>query len=502
MNLIRKELARRELASRGLLPFIKYIRPDYDVGWFHKKLTDTLDKFMWDVENKKSPRLIITTPPRVGKSTAVSEFLPAYSMLTHPNYDIVLATYNQTLADHQGRKVRDIFRHDYVRNVFPTFELDEQTQSANYIKTTQGGMFKATGVGGALTGMGAHILVCDDLIKSREEAESLLIREATWDWYTSVARTRLHPGGGVLMVHTRWHVEDPIGKLLAHAKEHPDGDQWTVIEFPAIATRDEEYRKEGEALHPARYDVDAYRQIRASIPARDWEALYQCRPFIDTGGFFKKEHIKFYDKLPDNLNFVTGGDFATSEKSTSDHSAIVALGVDHNGDIYVHPSIVYDRLSPASIVSKSIALSKLVKSSVMGSEKGVISNLLAPIFKEEMQRQKHWLIEAKMARTQSKAIHALPLAALMEQGKVYFPNTEWMKTTGMRLLMQFMPNVDGEDDFIDALVSAEFALRQHVSPPPPPLPEASKWEHPAVARSNMVRQALKEAEEAEESDSW
>lgn len=232
------------------------------------------------------------------------------------------------------------------------------------------------------------------------------------------------PGGGIIVIQTRWHVSDLTGQLLATAKENPKADQWTVYSFPAIAVQDEKYRKKGEAIHPERYPLSELEQIRASIPARDWEALYQCSPFVADGAFFKLPWFKF-DGCPDadNMNWIVCADYATSAKATADHTAIIAAGMDHKGQIHFDADPVYARLEPADAVRRTIRMMKRRGTRLLVAEKGQISNLLKPIFRMIGEEEK-WPVNLETgayARNQSKAVTANAFAALMEMGKIHFP---------------------------------------------------------------------------------
>lgn len=194
-----RELALRELARRRFLPFIRRFHPEYMAGWFHIDVCERLERFMADVEAKKSPRLMIFAPPRHGKSQAGSKTYPAWVLGHHPDWEIMSCAYSATLAERFSRALRSIMRDERYHAVFQT-RLDPDTQSVSLWETTEGGGLMAAGVGGPITGSGAHIMLIDDPIKNREEAESASIRQSIKDWYTSTAYTRLAPGGGVLII--------------------------------------------------------------------------------------------------------------------------------------------------------------------------------------------------------------------------------------------------------------------------------------------------------------
>lgn len=245
-------------------------------------------------------------------SEIVSRRFPAYALGRNPDMQIIATSYGSDLSARFNRDVQRIIDDDPYRAVFPDTTLSgknvKTTVAGSYIRTSDlfeivgfKGAYRSTGVGGGITGQGADILIVDDPVKDRASANSATIRESTWDWYTSTAYTRLSPGGGVIVMCTRWHTDDLVGRLID--RDHKGtGDHWTVINYPAIAEEDEPHRKKGEALHPERYPLEALEQIRKAVGARDWEALYQQHPVPDGGGLFKREWIQFWDQLPERFD--------------------------------------------------------------------------------------------------------------------------------------------------------------------------------------------------------
>nr|WP_306672100.1 phage terminase large subunit [Geothrix sp. SG10] len=240
-------------------------------------------------------RLMVFMPPRHGKSMEASEFFPAWWLAQNPDRYIIAATYAQDLADDFGRKVRNHCRTPQHHAMFPGFRLKEDSQAASRFHTEQGGVYYGVGVGGPVTGRGAHLLLIDDPIKGREDAESEAKRRQLKDWYTSVARTRLMPGGAIVVIQTRWHEDDLAGWLLRdHAHE-----QWDVLSLPAIAEEgDPMGRKAGAALWPEAYPLNELEAIRRSIGTRDWTALYQQRPAPVEGGLVKLPWFRRYMTPP------------------------------------------------------------------------------------------------------------------------------------------------------------------------------------------------------------
>jgi hypothetical protein len=211
-------------------------------GWVHKDICRRLEQFSKDVVEKKSPSLCCLCRRVHGKSTLASIAFPAWHLGRNPDHEFISCSYSGSLAMGFSRKVRQLLREPTYKTAFST-RLDPDSQSAEAWLTTAGGGYVAAGVGGGITGKGAHILVIDDPVKNRDDAESQNNRDSNWDWYTSTAYTRLAPGGGVLVILTRWHDDDLAGRLLKAGTE--GGDQWTVVSYPAIAEEDEAVPKSG-----------------------------------------------------------------------------------------------------------------------------------------------------------------------------------------------------------------------------------------------------------------
>ena len=326
-ELAKQELASRTLSRRRLLPFVIRNEPDYQPGWVHKEICEKLEEFEQKVVEGKSPRLMLFMPPRHGKSTLASTQFPAWYLGRNPNHEVISCSYSASLALSFSRKVRQVLREPNYQTVFPKTELSKDSQSTENWLTTKGGGYLAAGVGGPITGRGAHVLVIDDPVKNREDAESATDRNKVWDWYSSTAYTRLAPGGGVLVILTRWHVDDLAGRLLAQMRG--DGDKWEILSYPAIAVHDEKFREEGEALHPERYDEDALHKIRRAIGPRDWGALYQQNPVAQEGAILKREYWNRWNshQPPACEYIIQSYDTAFLKTETADFSSITTWGI-------------------------------------------------------------------------------------------------------------------------------------------------------------------------------
>lgn len=268
-----------ELARRSAREFMYYTKHDFEEGRHHRLLADAVDRLIFE----DNVRLIISLPPRHTKSEFFSIRLPAMYLGHHRQRDVVICSHTLNLAEGFSRQVRELLRDDVrYHKLFPMTKLSPDRQRVNDWRTTAGGGLKAIGVGGGLTGHGAHLLILDDIVKEGDE-ESPKTLDDHFSWYISAARTRLMPGGSIVIPMTRWHTRDIVGRLLQVAQLEETADQWQVIELPALATSEEDPlgREIGEALWPERYDEKALRAIEVTSE-KYFQALYQQQP-LDEG---------------------------------------------------------------------------------------------------------------------------------------------------------------------------------------------------------------------------
>lgn len=308
------ELARRELSRRRLLDFVLFNFPEYKTNWHHKLIAEKLEA----VERGECKRLIVVMPPRHGKSELCSVQFPAWLIGRNKDRNIIEASYSADLAVDFGRQVRNLIAADTYKHLFPNVTLAEDSQAKGKWNTNGRGAYNAVGVGGATTGKGADILIIDDPVKNRQDAESEVVRNSTWDWYTSVARTRLSPEGAIIIPLTRWHDDDLVGRIL----RSENASQWEVVHLPAIAIEDEPQRKRGDALWPDHFSLPILEDTKRDIGSYDWSALYQGSPLDSDSQEFKKEHFKYRsedDLKEKRLNRYLTIDLAFSDKETADN---------------------------------------------------------------------------------------------------------------------------------------------------------------------------------------
>ncbi len=320
--LMRAELARRNLGDFCALMDARYERPRH---------TDVLIKHLEALERRDIESLMVFLPPRSSKSYHVSERFPAWALGRDPSRQVILASYGSELAERNSRVVRGLVADS--RYPFPTVVARDSGAVNRWATDAGGGGVLAAGVGSALTGFGAHLLIIDDPIKDRESADSELQRDRVWEWYGEVARTRLMPRAVQLLTQTRWHDNDLAGRIL----NSEDAKRWTVLSLPAIAEENDVLgRAPGEALWPEWYSREFLDQQRTVMGSRAFAAVYQQSPVPATGGTFKPEWFtNRYDRLPDIKGFdwivIQAIDGAWKTGIANDFSVIATWATNCNG---------------------------------------------------------------------------------------------------------------------------------------------------------------------------
>lgn len=466
-EIARRELAQREVARRHLIASILRFNPAYKAGWVHKDICRRLERFMKAVEEGKNPRLMLQMPPRHGKSMIASQEFPAWLLGHHPDWELIVCSYAESLALDFSRAVRERMRDKEYRTLFKQTRLDRDNQNAQGWKLTKKGGFLPAGVGGPITGKGAHVLIIDDPIKNSQEAESETTRASILRWYETTAYTRLAPGGGVLIIQTRWHLDDLSGRLEANMIEG-EGDVFEVVRYPAIAVKDEKYRKRGEPLHKERYDLTQLKMIRKAVGERTWAALYQQNPVPDEGAQFQKSMIKYYrkDQLPDELTKVSAWDLAIGQKEVNDKTVGFTWGKDRVGD-YWFVDCRHGHFDAFEIVNEICDSFERHKPFTVGIEKDKIALAVGPLLDTVIDDRELYamhITELRPALEGNKLKRCRSLQGLMRQGRVWLPHpdeAEWVDEFVTELL-QFP--YGRRDDHVDA--AAWLALMSAETPSP------------------------------------
>ena len=297
------------------LSFVKHVWPDFIEGKHHKEIADKFNK----LAEGKIKRLIINMPPRHTKSEFGSYLLPAWMVGKNPKLKIIQSTNTTELSVRFGRKAKALIDSPEYQEVFKT-RLKEDSQAAGKWETAQGGEYYAAGVGSAITGRGADLLIIDDPHTEQDAMNSQAL-ERTFEWYTSGPRQRLQPGGSILLIMTRWNEKDLTGKLLSAQKE-VKADQWELIEFPAIMPS-------GKPVWPEYWTIKDLEGVKASIPGSKWNAQYMQKPTSEEGALIKREWWQDWEheEMPVLEHVIQSYDTAFMKKQTADFSAITTWGV-------------------------------------------------------------------------------------------------------------------------------------------------------------------------------
>lgn len=271
-------------------------------------------------------RIIVSLPPRSGKSFLISQYFPAWYLGTHPDNNLLLGTYGANFAKAWGRKCRDILNRHAAKFGINGIRRDVSAAGEWEVAERKGGML-SVGVGGEATGRGGQMLLLDDPIKNAEQARSKKIRDKIDDWFQSTYYTRREPGASIIVVATRWSEDDLIGRLLRRAAD--GGEQWEYIALPAIAGYDDPIGREpGEPLWPERYSVEDLAQIRKAVGEYWWSALYLQSPSPLEGGIFKRHWWKFYKQAPPKFDAMFfSWDFAVKAEQENDYTVGQVWGI-------------------------------------------------------------------------------------------------------------------------------------------------------------------------------
>lgn len=345
---------------------------------------------------------MINMPPRHGKSELASRRFPAWLLGANPHHTIISASYNMDKAEEFGGEVRDIVRSAEYQALFPGVTLKEDTRAKGFWRTDAGGYYIAAGVGTSLTGRGTigPIISIDDPIKDRAEADSERHRDNVWAWYSSVVLSRFPRA--IIVTQTRWHEDDPSGRLLE--KQKYGGDQWVVLNMPAI-------NPAGEALWPEFYPLESLQRVRAASIARDWSALYQQQPTPDEGDFFQKLWFQRYgpDDLPKALAIYGTSDYAVTADG-GDRTIHRVWGIAPDNHIWLLGGWKGQQTTDVWI-DKQLDLVRNHKPFAWFGERGVIEKAINPFLQKRMLERKvfcrmEWLPSINDKPTRARGFQA------------------------------------------------------------------------------------------------
>lgn len=449
---LRKRRAASLVPSIPLDNWLPEVTPQFTWDWPHLRyIREHLNR----VTSGEIKRLMVFVPPRHGKTEQGTVRYPVYRLEYQPTLRVILGAYNQTLANKFSRKARRIARE--------RFALSDERSAVEDWETLQGGGIRAVGVGGGITGQGGDLILIDDPVKSREEAESKAFRERVWDWYTDDLYTRLEPGGAIVLTMTRWHDDDLAGRIL----KSDDAPNWTTITLPALAKNDDPMgRQPGQALCPDRYDEKSLLSIK-KIQGISFEALYQQNPVPDEGGNFKRGWLRYWQQEADHVRlegetskrfalsdcrrFATV-DLAFSLKTTADYTVIASWAVTPESDL-VLLDVVRDRMEGPDIIpamKRAIAKHNLTYVAVesVGAQLTVIQ-----------QARRQGLPIRALSADKDKISRSVTATILCESGKLYLPaRASWLADYEAELLT--FPS-GAHDDMVDVTSYAALQVSTH-----------------------------------------
>lgn len=390
-----------------------------------------------------------------------SEFFPAWYLGRNPERQIIFSTYSQEFAEDLGRRVRNWIKDPLYQAIFPDIHLATDSKAVSRFSVGDRGAYFAVGVGASITGRGADLLLIDDPLKGREEADSETIRRRLKDWYSSVAYTRLMPGGAIVVIQTRWHPDDLSGWILS---EH-DHEKWDVLSLPAISDKN-------EALWPEWYPLPDLERIKATLPARDWSALYQQSPIVDGGNILKRKWWREWPekRAPECSYIIQSWDTAFSDKDskTNSYSARTTWGVfkdrqDKPAAILIDAwrgRVDYPDLRKEALT----AYQKQQPDCVLIEKKASGQSLI-----QDLRRAGLPIAEYQPDR--DKVARAYAVQAMLEGGQIYYPARKW--TDDVITECEQFPN-GTTADYVDTCTQAWLRIRNSgmlIKPDPDPIIE-------------------------------
>ena len=448
-----------KLAYDDLIEFCKAMQSDYIVGKHHRILADML----MAIEQGNKDRICVNIPPRHGKSQLVSIFFPAWFLGRNPNKKVMMVSHTTDLAVDFGRKVRNLIAVDAYKAIFPTVALASDSKSAGRWNTNVGGEYYACGVGSALAGRGADLLLVDDPHSEQDVINgNFSVFEKAYEWYTFGARTRLMPGGRVAIIQTRWHMDDLTGRVVRDMAQNERADEFEVIEFPAIL--DTTDKRTGASvqkpLWPEFFDLEALLRTKASMPVFQWNAQYQQEPTAEEAALIKREWWQEWElEDPPNCEYIIMSLDAAAEKhNRADFTALTTWGVFFNEDADAYNIILLNSIKQRLEFPelKNLAMEEYADwepDSFIVEKKSAGTALY-----QEMRRMGLPVQEYTPHRGSGDKLARLnSVADIVASGLVWMPTTRWAEEVIEEIAgFPFMSH----DDLVDSTVMALMRFRQ------------------------------------------
>ena len=427
------------------LTFVKYMWPEFIEGSHHKIISEKFNK----LATGEIKRLIINMPPRHTKSEFASTLLPAWMIGKHPDLKIIQSTHTTELAVRFGRKAKNIIDSEEYKKIFKT-TLREDSKAAGRWETNSKGEYFAAGVGGAITGRGADLLIIDDP-HSEQDALNAQALERAYEWYTSGPRQRLQPGGRIVLVMTRWNQKDLTGKLL-NAQKEAKADQWEVIEFPAILPN-------GKPAWPEYWNIDELEGVKASLSIGKWNAQWMQNPTAEEGSIIKREWWQTWEKeqMPQLHHVIQSYDTAFMKKESADYSAITTWGVfypsEDSGPNLILLDAVKERFEFPEL--RRVAMEQY---QYWNPETIIIESKASGLpLTYELRKMGLPVVNFTPSRGNDKHTRVNAVAPLFESGKIWAPDLKFAEEVIEECAA--FPYGD-HDDLVDSMTQAVMRFRQ------------------------------------------
>jgi len=438
----------RVAAQQDFLTFVKEVWPAFIEGSHHKIMSDAFNR----IADGSLKRLIVNMPPRHTKSEFASHLFPAWYLGRYPDRKVIQTAHTAELAVGFGRKVRNLVGSSDYDKIFPGVALSADSKAAGRWNTNKDGDYFAIGVGGAVTGKGADILIVDDPHSEQEAAlNDPSVYDRTYEWYTSGPRQRLQPGGAICLVMTRWSKKDLTGSIIKASVERGGADEWEVIEFPAILPS-------GKPLWPGFWPLDQLESLKAELPVGKWSAQYQQDPASEEGAIIKREWWQEWEKKnPPKCEFVIQSwDTAFLAKETADYSACTTWGVFTTEDGITNIILLdalEERLEFPSLKARAYEMYKEYEPDAFIVEAKAAGTPL--IF--ELRRMGIPVGEYTPSRGKDKIARVNAVSDLFSSGHVWAPKTRWAE----KVIEEFAAFPTGDhDDLVDSSTQALLRFRQ------------------------------------------
>jgi predicted phage terminase large subunit-like protein len=446
---------RQTLAQNDFLSFIAAIDPNYKFGTHLKRLGTLL----MEVETNEKNRIAVSMAPRMGKSQMISIYYPAWYLGKHPDHKVIVASHTADLAVVMARKVRNLINTAEYKEIFPQTNIAADAKAAAQWNTTKGGEYFAIGVGGALAGRGAHLIIADDPLSEQDiKAGNTTSLDSAYEWFSAGLRTRLMPEGKICVLHTRWHQRDLIGRLIKDSAMNEGGDTYETFEFPAILNEGTDNEK---SIWPEQWSIESLQQTRASMHHIMWQwyAQYQQNPTAAEAAIIKRDWIRWWTKDdPPKIDFIVQAfDTALTTKARSDFSVCHTWGVWENEEDGTQNVILLNKVKgkyefPELKQMAHEQYKDWEPDSVIVEAKASGQPLI-----DEMRRSGIFVQDFSPGKGQDKIARLNAVADMFASGHVWFPENAWAAAT----VEEILAFPAGEhDDEVDTMTLALMRIRK------------------------------------------